>query len=70
MFMEPVTRLGAKRHVFGREVQVQPFPRGISLPARAYSSFEKMTMCHLLCDDADGENGRLRLRVHRDGMFS
>jgi hypothetical protein len=47
MFMEPVTRLGAKCNVFGREVQVQPVPRGIFSPSRAYSSFIKMTIRHL-----------------------
>jgi hypothetical protein len=50
MFMEPVTRLGAKCDVFGREVQVQPGPRGIFQPSGAYSSFKKMTIRHLYYD--------------------
>ena len=47
VFMQPVTRLGAKCDVFGREVQVQPVPRGIFQPSGAYSSFKKMTIRHL-----------------------
>jgi hypothetical protein len=47
VFMQPVTRLGAKCDVFGREVQVQPGPRGIFQPCGAYSSFKKMTIRHL-----------------------
>jgi hypothetical protein len=38
MFMQPVTRLGAECDVFGREVQVQPDPRGICSPSGAYSN--------------------------------
>ena len=37
MFAQPVTRLGAECDVFGREVQVQPGPRGICSPPGAYS---------------------------------
>ena len=58
MFMEPVTRLGAKCDVFGREVQVQPVPRGIFSPSGAYSSFKKMTTRHLCYGNLDG--GKIR----------
>src|SRR5580693_1041016 len=38
MCVQPVTRLGAECDVFGREVQVQPDPRGICSPSGAYSN--------------------------------
>jgi hypothetical protein len=56
--MEPVTRLGAKCDVFGREVQVQPGPRGIFQPCGAYSNLGKMTIRHLCRDDPSG--GKIR----------
>jgi hypothetical protein len=39
MFSQPVARLGAECDVFGREVQVQPGPRGICAASGAYSSW-------------------------------
>jgi hypothetical protein len=58
MFVKPVTRLDAKCDVFGREVQVQPVPRGVFLPPGAYSSLEKMTIRHLY--RGDRRSGEIR----------
>ena len=38
MLTQPVARLGAESDVFGREVQVQPGPRGICSTSGAYSN--------------------------------
>jgi hypothetical protein len=65
MLTEPVARLSAKRDVVGREVQVQPVPRGILLPGGAYSSFKKMTICHFISVACEAEKCAARADIRQ-----